>query len=174
MKKLIVIDMQNDFVDGSLGSEAAKAIVPKVAEKIKHYASDGAQIICTLDTHGKNYAETQEGRFLPVPHCIEETLGYRLNEKILEALACADESKLRFVKKSAFGTLEWKNFVSDGDKIELVGLCTDICVVSNALILKAAFPEIKITVDGACCAGTSKEAHDAALTVMRSCQIEIV
>lgn len=173
MKKLVVIDMQNDFVDGSLGSEAAKAVVPRAAEKIKRYAADGAPIICTLDTHGKNYAETREGKFLPVPHCIEDTLGYRLNEKVLEALAGAAESKLSFIKKSAFGTLEWGKFVNDGDEIELVGLCTDICVVSNALILKAMFPEMKITVDAACCAGSSKEAHDAALTVMRSCQIEI-
>ena len=173
MKVLVVVDMQHDFVDGALGSEAAKAIVPKVAAKIKAYQDRGDYVVCTRDTHETNYLMTQEGRNLPVPHCIRGTDGWQ----ILEDLHCCD---LPTVDKVTFGSrllpeiLE-KTFPGGSmESIELVGLCTDICVISNAMVLKAFFPEVPILVDSACCAGVTPQSHENALEAMKVCQIQIL
>lgn len=172
MKKiLIVIDMQKDFIDGSLGTREAVSIVPSVVKKMKSYSRDS--IYATRDTHEENYLETQEGRNLPVPHCIRGTAGWQLHPEI-EALVPADH----IIDKPGFGSLElakrMKELASEEEiEIELVGLCTDICVVSNAEILKAFLPETKIRVDPSCCAGVTPEKHQAALETMRSCQIMV-
>ncbi len=173
MKKLlIVIDMQRDFVDGALGTKEAQQIVPLVAKKIREFKGD---IFVTYDTHFENYMDTSEGKNLPVPHCIEGTPGWELNEEI--ALALSDKEYTP-VKKPTFGSVLLPELIRErvGDEefsIELVGLCTDICVVSNALILKANFPEVNISVDPLCCAGVTLDKHNSAIETMRSCQIEI-
>ena len=169
---LIVVDMQRDFIDGSLGTPEAQAIVPHVAEKILQF--DG-EIFATLDTHAENYLQTAEGRHLPVPHCIKGTPGWMLNDEIAAALEQKDTTK---VEKLTFGSVLLPRLLyqaANGEPftVELVGLCTDICVVSNALMLKANFPEMEISVDSACCAGVTPESHAAALTIMRSCQIKV-
>lgn len=170
MKKiLIVIDMQNDFIDGSLGTKEAEGIVDAVAEKIRRYSPE--DIYATRDTHQADYLQTQEGARLPVEHCIEGTHGWELNEKIAAALRGA-----KVINKPTFGSMELarelaERSVQEEIELELVGLCTDICVVSNALLLKAAMPEVKISVDPACCAGVTPESHEAALQTMRMCQI---
>ena len=162
MKVLAIIDMQKDFIDGALGSPMAQAIVPKVVEKAAHF--DG-KVLFTRDTHGPNYLNTQEGRNLPVKHCIRGTDGWQIADDLMVSGAvCID--------KPTFGWTHWNE--RHFDEIELVGLCTDICVVSNALILKAQFPEVPITVDAACCAGVTPESHQAALTTMKMCQIDVI
>ncbi len=165
---LIVVDMQNDFVDGSLGTVEARGIVGAVAAKIAEYETAGKPIVYTRDTHSADYLETFEGRKLPVPHCIEGSKGWRL----CPGVGAADD--ICCVNKKTFGWLGWKQFADDAGSIELCGLCTDICVISNALILRAMYPDKEITVDSRCCAGVNPELHEAALKVMRSCQIEIV
>ena len=173
MKKiLVVVDMQNDFVDGALGSAQATAIVDNVVNKIENF--DG-YIIATYDTHFENYMQTNEGKHLPVPHCIKGTDGWKLNNKVETALK---EKGYVSIEKITFGSVDLpdkvKSLAEDEDfSIELVGLCTDICVVSNALILKAHFPETEISVDSSCCAGVSVATHNAALDTMRCCQIEV-
>lgn len=164
-KTLIVIDMQNDFIDGALGTKEAQAIVPNVKKKIEEYKTRGDEIIFTRDTHQKDYLNTNEGNHLPVEHCIEGTYGWQIADG-LEVENC------RYIDKPTFGWIHWN--VHDFEEIELVGLCTDICVVSNALILKAIFPEINITVDASCCAGVTPESHQAALTTMKMCQINVI
>lgn len=174
MKKfLIVVDIQKDFVDGALGTPEACAMIPKAAEKIAGFEGD---IFVTLDTHFKDYLDTAEGKKLPVPHCIKGTDGWRLNDDIARAL---EGKSCTVVEKNTFGSVDLPELVRQaaGDdelEIELIGLCTDICVVSNALLLKAAFPEAAMSVDAACCAGVTPEKHEAALETMRSCQIEVV
>lgn len=174
MKKiLVVVDMQNDFVNGSLGTKEAAGIVNNVVEKITKF--DG-KIFVTLDTHDYNYINTSEGKKLPVPHCIRMTNGWLLNEKVMVALSDKD---YRTIEKKTFGSTRLVNNIrkikNGADiEIELVGLCTDICVVSNALLLKANFPEVKITVDASCCAGVTPESHSAALTTMKMCQIDVI
>lgn len=170
-KLLIVVDMQNDFIDGSLGTPEAQAIVGNVAEKIKKYPAE--DVFATRDTHGPGYLNTQEGRNLPVEHCIKGTPGWEIRPEIAELLAGA-----RIVDKPTFGSTELAEIIAgiaekEEISIELVGLCTDICVVSNALLLKARMPEVPITVDPLCCAGVTPEKHDAALVTMASCQIGI-
>lgn len=165
MKTLIVIDMQNDFIDGSLGTKEAQLIVPNVKKKIKEYKTRGDRVIFTKDTHNKQYLNTTEGKHLPVEHCIKGTYGWDIADGLGNP---GDEC----IEKPTFGYTDWTWY--DFEEIELVGLCTDICVVSNALILKAMYPNSTITVDASCCAGTSIEAHNAALSVMKSCQIEII
>jgi nicotinamidase-related amidase len=165
MKTLIVIDMQNDFIDGALGTPEAQAIVPNVQKKLDEYATRGDEIIFTRDTHFENYLETNEGKNLPVKHCIMGTYGWEIPDS-LETPNC------RCINKPTFGWTGW--YTSRFEEIELVGLCTDICVVSNALILKAMFPEIKITVDASCCAGVTPESHKAALLTMKMCQINVI
>ena len=167
-KILIVVDMQKDFVDGSLGTKEAQAIVPAVAEKARGF--DG-RVIFTRDTHQPDYLNTQEGRNLPVVHCVEGTEGWQI---VPELRDCAAD----VVDKPTFGSTalagRLKAMEDDIESIELVGLCTDICVVSNALLLKAAMPEVPIRVDSRCCAGVTPEKHAAALETMRSCQIEVL
>ena len=174
-KFLIVVDMQNDFIDGSLGTREAQAIVPAVAARIRECREAGWAVIATLDTHEENYLDTREGRFLPVRHCIRDTEGWRIREEIREALG--DSAVL--VEKPTFGSVRLPDILremnggEDPAAIELIGLCTDICVVSNALLLKAAFPETDFTVHADCCAGVTPEKHAAALETMRSCQITV-
>ena len=169
----VVVDTQKDFVDGALGSGDAVAIVPSVVEKIKSF--DG-EIFVTLDTHFDNYPETAEGKKLPVLHCIKGTDGWQLDKNVASALA---DREYTAVEKPTFGSLELPRLIeaaSDGDdfSIEIIGLCTDICVVSNALVLKANFPEMPISVEADCCAGVTPQAHEAALATMRSCQIDVI
>ncbi len=174
-KLLIVVDMQNDFVDGSLGSPAAKAIVPKVCQKIAGWDGD---IITTMDTHENNYKETREGKRLPVPHCINGTYGHKLNKYIEAALVDAQNNGIstRIVMKPTFGSTALPELIRDEkyDYIELVGLCTSICVLSNAVVLKTAYPEVDMAVDAECCACVSEASHNAALTAMATCQIDIL
>ena len=174
MKKfLVVVDMQRDFVDGSLGTKEAVAIVPNVVKKINEF--DG-EIFVTYDTHFENYMDTSEGKKLPVPHCIKGTEGWKLDTKVSTAL---EDKKYTEVEKITFGSVDLPDmiFKAAGDEdftIELVGLCTDICVVSNTLILKANYPEKEIIVDASCCAGVTPESHNAALTTMKMCQINVI
>lgn len=172
MKKiLVVVDMQNDFIDGALGTKEAQAIVDNVVKKIEDF--DGA-IYVTYDTHFEDYMETNEGKNLPVCHCVRDTKGWMLNEKVKEALD--KKESYTEVEKITFGSIDLPFVLAeenemDDAEIELVGLCTDICVVSNALILKANYPDTDIYVDSSCCAGVTPEKHQAALETMRSCQI---
>ncbi len=163
-KTLIVIDMQNDFIDGSLGTKEAKAIVKNVKEKISNYKACGGEIIYTRDTHGENYLSTSEGKNLPVVHCVKDTWGWQIADGLYK-------DGCEVIDKPSFGYTGWERFAFE--KIELCGLCTDICVVSNALILKAVFPEIEIVVDSSCCAGVTPETHRAALETMKMCQIKV-
>lgn len=167
-KTLIVVDMQNDFIDGSLGTDEAKAIVPKVKNKIQEYHKRGDQIIFTRDTHQTDYLNTPEGKKLPVEHCIEGTDGWKIADGL-------EVSEAVYINKPTFGTLQWTEFkdMKDGE-IEICGLCTDICVVSNAMILKALFLEVEITVDAGCCAGVTPATHKAALETMKMCQINVI
>ncbi|WP_407436276.1 cysteine hydrolase family protein [Treponema sp.] len=169
MKLLIVVDMQNDFIDGALGTKEAVAIVPNVAAKIDGARKNGDMVVFTRDTHQKNYLETQEGKNLPVVHCVEGSDGWQITDK----LNVADS---RIFDKPSFGSMSLADFAAtlDGlDEIELVGLCTGICVISNAFILKAKLPEVKISVDSSCCACVSPESHETALSAMKLCQVEI-
>ena len=173
MKRLlVVVDIQQDFVDGALGTAEAVAIIENAAKKIREF--DG-EIFVTYDTHFENYMNTAEGAKLPVPHCIKGTAGWELNTTIAEALA---DKKYTAVEKITFGSTELPKLVKDavGDEdfdVTLIGLCTDICVVSNALILKANFPEKEVYVDAACCAGVTVDTHNAALATMKMCQINV-
>lgn len=181
IKILIVVDMQNDFIDGSLGTPEAQAIVPNVINKIQKW--DGT-IICTQDTHHRAYLTTAEGKKLPIEHCIEYTDGWRISQEVFKALAVKEDT--RVIEKPTFGCkdlfLGLEN-QTEGyalidpikiTEIQLIGLCTDICVVSNTLLAKAFFPEVPIIVDASCCAGTTPENHKAALQVMKCCQIDII
>lgn len=164
-KTLIVVDMQKDFVDGALGSKEAVAIVENVKAKVAAYRANGDEVIFTRDTHQADYLSTNEGKYLPVEHCIQGSDGWQ----IIPELEVEDAL---VIDKPTFGYLGWKEFAFE--EVELIGLCTDICVVSNALIIKAQFPEIKVSVDSACCAGVTPESHQAALATMKMCQVEIV
>ena len=168
MKTLIVIDMQNDFIDGALGTPEAQAIVPNVKKKIEEYDAREDAIIFTRDTHFDSYLSTNEGKNLPVKHCIVDTHGWKIADGL--EVPCA-----RYIDKPTFGWTGWGRLeFEDGDEIEIVGLVADICVISNALILKALFPECKIIVDSKCTAGTTNENYQSALNIMRSCQIEVI
>ena len=171
-KILIVIDMQNDFIDAALGTKEALGIVEAVKEKIRSYPA--ADVIATMDTHHEDYIRTQEGKYLPVPHCIRGSDGWRIRPEIEELLGDA-----KIYEKPTFGSTAMaedlkKLAETEAIELELIGLCTDICVVSNALLLKAVMPEVKISVDAACCAGVTPEKHLAALETMRSCQIQVL
>jgi len=171
-KVLVVVDMQNDFIDGALGTPEAVAIVPRVVEKIGQY--DPRNVYFTRDTHYEDYLDTQEGRNLPVVHCLKDTDGWQLRAEVAAAAPGA-----AVIDKPTFGSnrlaaLLMVERAQRALEIELVGLCTDICVVSNALLLKAAMPEAPITVDASCCAGVTPEKHRAALETMRSCQVRII
>ena len=168
MRVLVVVDMQNDFIDGTLGTAEAILIVPHVIEKIKQYEKDGGVVIFTKDTHFADYLSTREGRHLPVPHCIKGTHGHDIPPEILRGHELVFE-------KLTFGSVELIDYLLgvEFDEIELVGLCTDICVVSNALMIKARFPEREVIVDSSCCAGVTPDTHEAALTTMKMCQITV-
>lgn len=173
MKKfLVVVDVQNDFVDGALGTKEAVAIVPNIVKKINEFDGD---ILVTYDTHFENYMQTSEGKKLPVPHCIKGTDGWKLNDQVTKAL---NAKKFTAIEKLTFGSVDLPVVIKEkaGEEnfqVELVGLCTDICVVSNALILKANYPEMEVIVDASCCAGVTPDSHNAALTTMKMCQIEV-
>jgi len=164
-KTLIVVDMQKDFIDGALRTKEAVAIVENVKKKIAEYQAAGDEIIFTRDTHQADYLNTNEGKHLPVEHCIEGTDGWKIAEGLEVPGAI-------YINKPTFGYLNWADYKLE--EVEMVGLCTDICVVSNALIIKANFPEIKVTVDASCCAGVTPESHNAALTTMKMCQVEVI
>jgi nicotinamidase-related amidase len=189
-KFLFVIDMQNDFIDGSLGSDDAKRIVPNVIKLIQNWGNDEEHAIWyTYDTHYEydvsahtKYEDTLEGKMLPIMHCIEHTPGWQINEYVMDEIEKRHSIHDSAFQKSTFGSLELVNDASiylcddpkSDDEIHVCGLCTDICVVSTILLLRAKFPNLHIYVHEKCCAGTSKEAHDAAIKVMKSCQIEII
>lgn len=170
MKFLIVVDMQNDFIDGSLGTPEAVKIVPNVRGKISSF--DG-EVLFTRDTHYENYLETAEGKKLPVIHCIKDTEGWQI-EKGLDAMR-----KTEPIDKPTFGSVDLAKYLAEVnlkekiESIELVGLCTDICVISNAMMIKAFLPEVSVIVDSTCCAGATPESHENALKAMQSCHIEI-
>lgn len=164
-KTLIVIDMQNDFIDMALGTPEAVAIVPAVKAKIEEYLKNGDEIIYTRDTHTEDYLNTPEGKKLPVEHCIKGTKGWEIYDGLY-----AEGSEI--IDKPNFGWPGWSEL--NLEQVELVGLCTDICVVSNALIIKAMFPDIQVVVDKSCCAGVTVDSHNAALATMQMCQIDII
>ena len=164
-KTLIVVDMQNDFIDMALGTREAVAIVPMVKEKIQEYIRNGHEVIFTRDTHSEDYLQTSEGKQLPVEHCIKGTKGWQIADG-LYVEGC------KVIDKPNFGWPHWNN--EQLEDVEIIGLCTDICVVSNALIIKATFPDANIKVDSTCCAGVTVESHQAALKTMAMCQIDVV
>ncbi len=169
MKVLCVIDMQNDFIDGALGTAEAVAIVDNVRDKIEEYRKNSGTVIFTRDTHYESYMDTAEGKKLPVPHCIKYSDGWQISDKL-------EVGDSVVIDKPTFGSVELGKYIAglgDIEKIELVGLCTDICVISNALLLKANMPEVPICVDSSCCAGVTPESHSNALSAMQMCQIEI-
>lgn len=169
---LVVVDMQNDFIDGVLGTVQAQGIVDKVVQKIRQYPAEA--IVATKDTHQKDYLQTREGKYLPVEHCIQGTWGWELRKEVADALSGAV-----ILEKTTFGAMQLAETVkrlAQGDKdicVEVVGLCTDICVVSNALLLKTSLPDAVIRVDASCCAGVTPESHQAALLTMKMCQVEV-
>lgn len=168
-KYLIVVDVQKDFVDGALGAPEARAIIPRVKEKIAEYSAHGDKIIFTRDTHQADYLKTNEGKYLPVEHCIENTDGWHICDGLVG-------ENCSILNKPTFGYLEWNKEIPNVKdlEIEIIGLCTDICVVSNALILKAMFPEATVKVDSSACAGVTPKSHEAALMTMKMCQVEVV
>lgn len=169
---LVVVDMQKDFVDGALGTAEAVVIVPAVVEKIRSFEGE---IFITYDTHYDNYMDTREGQFLPVPHCIRDTKGWQLDRQVSEVLRGREHID---IEKNTFGSVDLPGAIrraagEEAFDVEFIGLCTDICVVSNALLVKASFPEAPISVDSRCCAGVTPAKHEAALETMRSCQIVV-
>jgi len=171
MKKvLIVIDMQNDFIDGALGTKEAAAIVTNVKRKIEEYKKSGNPVIFTRDTHDRNYLKTQEGRKLPVEHCIKGSDGWAISSEL-------DTADSLIFDKNTFGSVSLMDYLAENYKeaeFEFVGLCTDICVISNAIMLKAFLPEAGITVDASCCAGVTPQSHKNALEAMKMCQINVI
>ena len=171
MKKvLVVVDMQNDFLSGALGSRDAEKIIPNVKRLIKDFKGE---VIFTRDTHGEDYLSTREGRYLPVAHCIRGSQGWQITDE-LETLG------RRIFDKSTFGSVHLAKYLAEINEraglesVTLVGVCTDICVISNAMLIKAYLPEVDVIVDASCCAGVSRESHENALSAMRACQIEVV
>lgn len=190
VKTLVVIDMQNDFIDGVLGTKEAKEVVPKVVQKIDTFVKEAEEddeercVIATVDIHYDGYLDTQEGRNLPVEHCMDQTEGSYINDDVKDALVLSsDRVKFLMYDKSSFASVEAVEEivnlrrdgrdVSEDDEVIFIGVCTDICVISNAMLLKAVDPELQITVDAACCAGTTPENHENALRAMKQCQINI-
>lgn len=170
MKKLlVVVDMQKDFINGALGTKEAEKIVSNVKKKIEEYEEAGDEIVFTLDTHQPSYLDTQEGKNLPVVHCVKETEGWELDNSL-------KVFKGKRFEKNTFGSTELAEYVKDKkyESIELIGLCTDICIISNALLIKAFLPEMPVLVDSSCCAGVTPKSHENALNAMKVCQIKIV
>lgn len=186
MKVLCLIDVQNDFIDGSLGSQMAQAIVPRIVEKINNITDkSNTLLLFTKDTHYENYLDTLEGTILPIPHCIENTHGWSINKQI--ASEAMDPDFLGYSSKKVINSRIYKNTFGSKDLMELLeknkdyieevevcGLCTDVCVISNVLMCRMVLPDTEITVDASCCAGTNVEKHKAALEVMKSCQINVI
>ena len=171
MNILVVIDMQNDFIDGALGTPEAEAIVPNVVDKVKNF---NGLVLATRDTHGEDYLQTQEGRMLPVEHCIRGTYGWEIREEIAELLESLPIDKPTFGSETLGKVLKEFNKSEPIDSITLVGLCTDICVISNALLAKAYLPETPVYVDAACCGGVTPKSHETSLQAMKMCQIHIL
>lgn len=172
MKVLVVVDMQNDFIDGALGTPEAQAIVPKVVEKIKQYKDNGHEVYFTLDSHfDDEYPNTIEGKKLPVFHCIYGSEGWQLQKDIKDLVGSSIT-----IGKETFGTKYLPEYMwhKHPESIEVIGLCTDICVISNVMLLKAYYPNVPITVDSSCCAGVTPESHQRALEAMKMCHIDIV
>ncbi len=167
-KALVIVDMQKDFVDGALGTQEAQEMLPHLVEKLKNLPAD-TDLFFTQDTHGENYLETQEGKKLPVVHCIKKTLGWQ----IVPELQDFTKNAKAVIEKKSFGSTRLPTLLKPYTEVEFVGLCTDICVISNALLLKAFYPEQPIAVDASCCAGVTPESHKNALAAMKMCQIEI-
>ena len=173
MKVLVVVDMQNDFITGSLGTAEAQAIIPNVKKKIEEAAKNGDSIVYTRDTHFQDYLDSKEGKKLPVEHCIFDSEGWQIPDELLPPVGYTNTET---IDKYTFGSLLLPTLLAhvDCDEIELVGLCTDICVVSNALLLKARlYNDVEISVDATCCAGVTPETHEAALKTMEMCQINV-
>ena len=174
---LVVVDVQNDFVDGTLGSAEAQAAIANICQKITNF--EGGLIAVTQDTHSEDYLATKEGKALPVVHCVEGSDGWRINAAVAEALGARNDVEVAYIHKPTFGSEELLQRVGDyaqGEEfaIEFVGFCTDICVLSNALCLKAALPEAEVFVRAACCAGVTPASHDTALAAMAPCQIRVI
>ena len=170
MKKLlIVVDMQNDFLTGSLANAEAERVIANVKQKLEKARAESVEVVFTRDTHFENYLSTQEGKNLPVPHCIKGTWGWQIADGLYR---CGE----RVFDKPVFGSVELANFVKEGgyDDVEVVGVCTDICVVSNVLLIKAYCPETVVRVDGSCCAGVTVESHECALKTMSACQVTVL
>ena len=186
MKLLVLVDLQHDFIDGALGTPEAQAIVPRVVEKINNYENkENTLLLFTKDTHYDDYMDTLEGKMLPVPHCIENTPGWCINKEIASAAMhegflgySSDEIINSRVYKNTFGSDVLEKLIIEAkdeiDEIEMIGLCTDICVISNVLMARQKLPNTKITVDASCCAGVTPEKHKAALEVMKSCQFNVI
>lgn len=170
-KLLVVVDMQNDFIDGALGTPEAQAIVPGVVEKMKEF--DGT-ILATQDTHSEDYLNTQEGRKLPVAHCIRGTKGWELRPEIAKELTTEPVEKPTFGSMDLIERIRALQEEEAIDSVTLVGLCTDICVISNAMLIKAAFPELPVQVEADLCAGVTPQSHENALEAMKMCQIEVI
>jgi len=170
MKYLIVVDMQKDFIDGALGTPEAQAILPRVQDEILAKKQEGWAIVFTQDTHGEDYLLTQEGRNLPVPHCIRASQGWQIDSSL-------DTENCLIIDKPGFGSQELAQYLQeqeDVELVELIGLCTDICVISNAMLIKAALPEATLCVKATCCAGVTPQSHENALEAMKMCQIQII
>lgn len=171
-KLLVIVDMQNDFISGALGSSDAVGIVPCVEKKIVHWDGD---IVCTLDTHHEDYLDTNEGKRLPVVHCVKDSDGWQINDRICVSIK-ASKKPVKVFTKETFGSIELSEYIQkqNYDYIEFVGLCTDICVISNVMLTKALLPESTIVVDAECCAGVTKDRHNNALSAMKMCHIDII
>ncbi len=168
-KAIVIVDMQKDFIDGALGTKEAQAMLPRMEAKLAAARAAGTALVFTMDTHGENYLATQEGKRLPVPHCIRGTKGW----EIAASLQPFVKEAAAVIEKPTFGSTELPAVLADYDEIELVGLCTDICVISNSLLLKAFYPEKRISVDASCCAGVTVESHEDALRAMKMCQVDV-
>lgn len=184
---LVIVDMQNDFISGSLGTEEAEAIVPVMQDRIKEYQDGETIVVFTKDTHFSNYLDTQEGKMLPVPHCIKGTEGWSIDKRISSIVDNGNFLKYASgtvinsrINKETFGSVFLSSLIEmwsedkELEEVVLMGVCTDICVVSNALLIKAYCPEVLVTVDASCCAGVTPERHKAALETMKSCQINVI
>lgn len=171
MKVLVVVDMQNDFIDGALGTKEAREILPRVVEKVRGFCG---KVVFTRDTHGENYLQTQEGRRLPVEHCIRGSYGWEIHDELKPFCKEKPMDKVTFGSAELGQQMAKWNQQEKIESIELAGLCTDICVISNAMILKAFLPETEIMVDSKCCAGVTPESHERALKSMETCQISIL
>lgn len=186
MKVIVIVDMQNDFIDGALGSDRAKEIVPVIVDKINEYPDkSNTLVLFTKDTHYDDYLETLEGKKLPIKHCIENTPGWSINREVKDAVKknrfltySSDKIIKSRIYKNTFGSDDLREvllkYKDDIEQVELFGLCTDVCVVSNALMARQALPNTEIIVDASCCGGTTLSAHIAAIETMQSCQIDVI